>query len=117
MHEAAEGSAGEQNPTRRWHAFCQYFGPTPKTDWCAGLILSMGCEASMGFVIAHELLHSRQWQERTLAEAVLCTLGYMHWSRSHHVHHQRVRPSLQPTDRLMPHLYRQIHATSLHISL
>ncbi|KAK9826291.1 hypothetical protein WJX74_006140 [Apatococcus lobatus] len=55
-----------------------------------GLILSMGCEASMGFVIAHELLHSRQWQERTLAEAVLCTLGYMHWSRSHHVHHQRV---------------------------
>ena len=44
----------------------------------------------MGFVIAHELLHSRQWQERTLAEAVLCTMGYMHWSRSHLVHHQRV---------------------------
>ncbi|KAK9855451.1 hypothetical protein WJX84_008303 [Apatococcus fuscideae] len=55
-----------------------------------GLMVSMGCEGSMGFVIAHELLHSRQWQERTLAEAVLCTLGYMHWSKSHLVHHQRV---------------------------
>ncbi len=62
---------------------------TGGTAW-TGLMASAGCEGALGFVIAHELLHSRQWQERTLAEAVLCTLGYMHWSKSHLVHHQRV---------------------------
>lgn len=55
-----------------------------------GLVLSMGCEGGLVFTAAHELLHSRQALDRNLADALLASMFYMHWSQSHLAHHQKV---------------------------
>ena len=56
----------------------------------AGLMLSLGAEGSLGFVVSHELVHGHHKMDRWLADVMLCTTGYMHWSVSHIAHHTQV---------------------------
>ena len=58
----------------------------------AGLALSLGCEGGLLFTVAHELLHSTRPLDKTLSNVLLCSVGYMHWTCSHHAHHKNVGP-------------------------
>lgn len=60
----------------------------------AGLALSLGSEGGLCFTAAHELLHGRSRLDKFLAQALLCSVGYMHWSETHHMHHRKVGHSL-----------------------
>lgn len=53
----------------------------------AGLMLSLGAEGALGFVVSHELVHGHHKMDQWLANIMLCTTGYMHWSVSHIAHH------------------------------
>lgn len=83
-------------------ALCTYFGglmrPTSQlfhSRSClrqrssAGLMLSLGAEGALGFVVSHELVHGHHKMDQWLANVMLCTTGYMHWSVSHIAHHSQ----------------------------
>ena len=59
----------------------------------AGLMLSLGAEGALGFVVSHELVHGKSKLDHWLAHLMLCTTGYMHWSVSHIAHHAQVSQS------------------------
>ena len=50
-------------------------------------MLSLGAEGALGFVVSHELVHGHHKMDQWLANVMLCTTGYMHWSVSHIAHH------------------------------
>ena len=56
----------------------------------AGLMLTLGAEGALGFVVSHELVHGHHKMDHWLANLMLCTTGYMHWSLSHIAHHTQV---------------------------
>lgn len=53
-------------------------------------MLSLGAEGALGFVVSHELVHGKSKVDHWLAQIMLCTTGYMHWSVSHIAHHAQV---------------------------
>lgn len=62
-----------------------------------GLLSSLTLSAAEGINCAHELLHRRSWVERLLADALLCTVWYAHFSIEHsRGHHLRVATSEDP---------------------
>ncbi|KAK9804012.1 hypothetical protein WJX73_001214 [Symbiochloris irregularis] len=63
---------------------------------CLGLALSLGAEGGLCFTTAHELLHGRSRLDKLMAQALLCSVGYMHWSESHHIHHRKVATPADP---------------------
>ena len=63
--------------------------PTSTSKNAAGLMLSLGAEGALGFVVSHELVHGHHKLDRWLANVMLCTTGYMHWSVSHIAHHTK----------------------------
>lgn len=79
----------------------------------AGLMLSLGAEGALGFVVSHELVHGKSKVDHGLAHLMLCTTGYMHWSISHIAHHAqasttafRHQPYVQLPGAQTPHLNR-----------
>lgn len=52
-------------------------------------MLSLGAEGALGFVVSHELVHGHHKMDQWLANVMLCTTGYMHWSVSHIAHHSQ----------------------------
>lgn len=52
-------------------------------------MLSLGAEGALGFVVSHELVHGHHKMDEWLANVMLCTTGYMHWSVSHIAHHSQ----------------------------
>lgn len=46
----------------------------------------MGFQGTIFFTVAHELLHGSKL-DRVLSNMLLATVGYMHWTESHLVHH------------------------------
>ncbi|DBB09903.1 TPA: hypothetical protein ACH3X3_001510 [Trebouxia sp. C0006] len=74
---------------------------------CLGLMLTLGAEGALGFVVSHELVHGHHKMDQWLANVMLCTTGYMHWSVSHIAHHTQVATIDDPaTARLGESLYR-----------
>lgn len=64
-----------------------------KEQTIAGLMLSLGAEGALGFVVSHELVHGHHKMDQWLANVMLCTTGYMHWSVSHIAHHTQAKTS------------------------
>lgn len=56
-------------------------------------MFSLGAEGALGFVVSHELVHGKSKVDHWLANLMLCTTGYMHWSVSHIAHHAQVSPA------------------------
>lgn len=74
---------------------------------CLGLMLTLGAEGALGFVVSHELVHGHHKMDHWLANLMLCTTGYMHWSLSHIAHHTQVATIDDPASaRLGETLYR-----------
>ena len=61
---------------------------------CNALNVSM-CGA-FAFVVAHEMVHSQHKLDRTLADVLLTSLCYKHWSLSHQAHHLQVATHCDP---------------------
>ena len=61
----------------------------------AGLMLTLGAEGALGFVVSHELVHGHHKMDQWLANIMLCTTGYMHWNVSHIAHHTQVLQHIQ----------------------
>lgn len=51
----------------------------------------MGVCGGILFTVAHELLHGTHKLDLLLANVLLASVGYMHWTRSHLAHHVKVR--------------------------
>lgn len=62
-----------------------------------GIAVSCGVAGGILFAAAHELLHSSQKIDRVLANALLCSVFYMHWSDSHLAHHVKVATREDPS--------------------
>ncbi|KAK9811874.1 hypothetical protein WJX72_011589 [[Myrmecia] bisecta] len=70
------------------------------------LTLSMGAMGGSLFTVSHELLHGTTGKDRLLANVLLVTVGYMHWTSSHLVHHRKVATLEDPASaRLGESLY------------
>ncbi|KAH7619616.1 hypothetical protein Ndes2526B_g06596 [Nannochloris sp. 'desiccata'] len=62
-----------------------------------GAAISYGVSNGIGFTVAHELLHGRSWMEKTAANLLLAPLCYMHWTKSHLMHHVKVATPEDPS--------------------
>jgi len=62
-----------------------------------GAAISYGVSNGIGFTVAHELLHGRSWMEKTAANLLLAPLCYMHWTKSHLMHHVKVATREDPS--------------------
>lgn len=73
-------------------------------------MLTLGAEGALGFVVSHELVHGHHKMDQWLANVMLCTTGYMHWSVSHIAHHTQVsyHMSHYRTKKCRPLLFSQI---------
>lgn len=74
----------------------------------AGLAVSCGVTTGvLGFVAAHEMIHSRDWRDRALGLTLLATVFYMQFRIAHvYGHHRRAATSADPaTARLGESLY------------
>ena len=58
---------------------------------CAGLTVSLGASAGIGFAVSHELTHGRTRADKFMAGLLLCLTYYMHWDNSHQAHHVKAR--------------------------
>lgn len=67
------------------------------TIFYAGCILSCGAANGIAFTVAHELLHGARTTDRVLANALLAVVCYMHWSKSHLLHHVKVATPEDPS--------------------
>jgi alkane 1-monooxygenase len=62
-----------------------------------GAAISYGISNGVGFTVAHELLHGRSWMDKTAANLLLAPLCYMHWTKSHLMHHVKVATLEDPS--------------------
>lgn len=75
------------------------------------LAISVGLVvATFGVPVAHELMHRSWWWNRSLAEALMCSISYPHWCLTHiHGHHRYVATRLDSaTARLNERFYRYL---------
>ena len=68
----------------------------PPLPWI-GIVLSCGTANGIAFTVAHELVHGHKKIDKILSNALLATLCYMHWSKSHLIHHVKVATPEDPT--------------------
>ncbi len=62
-----------------------------------GAAISYGVGNGIGFTVAHELLHGHSWMDKTAANLLLAPLCYMHWTKSHLLHHVKVATPEDPS--------------------
>ena len=62
-----------------------------------GVAISFGIGNGIAFTVAHELLHGHSWLEKAAANALLAPLAYMHWTKSHLMHHVKVATPEDPS--------------------
>jgi len=62
-----------------------------------GALCSCGVANGIGFTVAHELLHGAKRTDRLLSNALLALFCYMHWSKSHLLHHVKVATEEDPS--------------------
>lgn len=62
-----------------------------------GVAISCGVANGISFTVAHELLHGHTRAERAAANLLLAPLAYMHWSKSHLMHHVKVATYEDPS--------------------
>lgn len=76
-------------------------------EW-VGLVVAVGLfTGGIGITIAHELMHRKAWYERAMAEVLMLSVTYPHFSIEHvYGHHKNVATPLDPaTSRLGESVY------------
>lgn len=62
-----------------------------------GVGMSIGVSGGLALTAAHNLIHSRNKWDGFLADVLLCTVFYMHWSYGHMAHHLQVGTQEDPS--------------------
>lgn len=62
-----------------------------------GIIISCGVSDGIAFTVAHELTHGRKTIDKICANILLACVCYMHWSKSHLIHHVKVATPEDPS--------------------
>lgn len=67
----------------------------------AGIVISCGVANGILFTVSHELIHSKKRMDRLLGNALLAVVAYMHWSKSHLIHHVKVATPEDPSSAML----------------
>ncbi len=71
--------------------------PSVSTLGFLGAAISYGVGNGISFTVAHELLHGHSGMDKTAANLLLAPLFYMHWTKSHLIHHVKVATPEDPS--------------------